>query len=157
MEWKEFCKLMLYKFFIIVTFINVAMFVLGTIFHPEQRFGYEAFLSPLLYGLVSMIPIGIASFSKGELSLKRTLLKEAVQLIAMEVCLIAFGFGSSALEKESIPVVAGFAVSVLIIYILVNLVTWFLDYRQAIEMNDDLAAFQNLYGEDMKTGKANKH
>lgn len=147
MDVKEFFKSMLYRYFIIVTFINIAMFALGIIFRPDQQFGYEAYLFPLIYGLISMIPIALANFSKNEMSVKRTLVKELIELLALEACLLAFAFGENVLDSENLSLVVGFALSVLVIYLLVNLVTWFLDYRQAKKMTDDLMAFQNHFSE----------
>ena len=46
---KEHVKEILNSFFISVTLINIAMFILGILFRPEQRFGYEAYLYPLIY------------------------------------------------------------------------------------------------------------
>ena len=59
MKLKEFIKSTLASYFIIVTLVNVATLVLGSIFRPEQRFGYEAFLAPLLYGALGLIPVFI--------------------------------------------------------------------------------------------------
>ena len=37
------------SYFISVTLINIAIFATGMLFRPEQTFGYESFLSPLLF------------------------------------------------------------------------------------------------------------
>ena len=43
------------SYFIAVTLINIAVFATGIMLRPEQRFGYEAFLSPLLLGALTVI------------------------------------------------------------------------------------------------------
>ena len=44
------------SYFISVTLINAAVFVTGMMFRPDEKFGYEAFLSPLIYGALTVIP-----------------------------------------------------------------------------------------------------
>ena len=52
------------SYFISVTLINAAMLILGSLLSPQQRFGYEAFLYPLVYGLIGIIPSLIISTEK---------------------------------------------------------------------------------------------
>lgn len=143
---KEFLKELLYKYFVIVTLINVATFALGSIFHPNDTFGYSAFLSPLIYGLVSMLPVGL-TYSSRELTLKQAVIREILRLFLLEAVLIGFGFGVKNLSTENMPVILGFALSVLVIYFLVMLVSWVLDSGQAKQMTADLQEFQRRNAE----------
>lgn len=146
MRRKEFLKKLLYEYFVIVTLINVAIFVLGSIFRPDDTFGYSAFLSPLIYGLVSMIP-AVLTYSSRELTLKQAVLREILRLFLLEAVLIGFGFGLKNLSAENVPVILGFALSVLVIYFLVMLVSWVLDSGQAKQMTTDLQEFQSRNAE----------
>ena len=54
MSFKEHLRSVMSRFFVIVTLINLATFVMGEIFRPDDSFGYEAFLSPLIYAAIAL-------------------------------------------------------------------------------------------------------
>lgn len=138
---KEHLKTQLASFFIIVTLINLAMFVLGLTLQPDYKFGYEAFAYPLIYGAVGLIP-GLVMYSKKELTVKQTLIREIIQMLLTIVVVIAFMFGRFAIGKEYLPQVIGVSVSVIIIYVLVHVFAWLIDLKAAKAMTEDLKRFQ---------------
>ena len=142
MSFREHLKSVLSMYFIIVTLINAATYVLGEIFRPDQRFGYEAFLSPLIYAAVALVPI-LCMYSKKELSFKQHIIREALQLVALEVVLIGFGLGARCLSPENFALTASFALSVLVIFVLVQVIAWLLDMKRAKQLTLDLKAFQS--------------
>ena len=129
------------SFFIIVTLINVAMLVLGGALMPDQKFGYEAFAYPLIYGAVTSIP-GLLIGSSKELSIPQTIFREILQLLLIIVALLVIMFGGRPMDKETIMSAASVTVSVIIVFILVNLISWLLDLKTAEKMTADLEAFQ---------------
>ena len=142
MKLKEFIKSTLASYFIIVTLVNVATLVLGSIFRPEQRFGYEAFLAPLLYGALGLIPVFIM-YSPKELTIKQIVIRKIVQLIALEFILVLAGFGRENLKAENLALIASFALSVLIIYVLVHVISWVLNLEMARQLTIDLQSYQS--------------
>lgn len=144
MSKKEFLKALLYKYFIIVTLINVVIFVLGSIFRPNDTFGYDAFLSPLVYGLISIVPVGLFSRPR-ELTLKQAIVREVIEFLVLEFLLIFFGLGTVNLKAENLSLIIGFALSIFFVYLLVFLISWLLDARQAKQMTENLLAFQKQY------------
>lgn len=146
MTFKEHLRSVMSLYFIIVTLINAATFILGEIFRPDERFGYDAFLSPLIYAAVALVPM-LCMYSKKELTLKQHIVKQILQLFALEAVLIFFGLGSKSLLPENAALTAAFALSVLVIYILVDVITWLLDLKQAKIINSDLKAFQSRFSE----------
>ena len=142
MKLKEFIKSTLASYFIIVTLVNVATLVLGSIFRPEQRFGYEAFLAPLLYGALGLIPVFIM-YSPKELTIKQIVIRKIVQLIALEFILVLAGFGRENLKTENLALIASFALSVLIIYVLVHVTSWVLNLEMARQLTMDLQSYQS--------------
>ena len=142
MKLKEFIKSTLASYFIIVTLVNVATLVLGLIFRPEQRFGYEAFLAPLLYGALGLIPVFIM-YSPKELTIKQIVIRKIVQLIALEFILVLAGFGRENLKAENLALIASFALSVLIIYVLVHVISWVLNLEMARQLTMDLQSYQS--------------
>ena len=67
---KERFRSQLAAFFISVTLIDLAIFILGCLLEPELKFGYEAFAYPLIYGVIGSLP-GLVMYSKKELTMKQ--------------------------------------------------------------------------------------
>ena len=129
------------SFFIVVTLINVAMLVLGKILRPDQQFGYEAFAYPLIYGAITSIP-GLCMGTSKELSIGQTVIRELLQLVLIIVALLVIMFGGSPITGDTVQAAASVSVSVIIVFILGNLIRWFLDKRTAQELTADLEAFK---------------
>ncbi|WP_027204003.1 DUF3021 family protein [Butyrivibrio fibrisolvens] len=138
---KERIKDILNSFFITVTLINVAMLVLGKLLEPDQVFGYEAFMYPLIYGLIGTIP-SIVIRDKKELSVKQELIRKVMNMLLIIVLMIAFMFGGREITSELIAAAEGVAISIVIIYVLVNLIIWWLDLKTAKDMTEDLLKYQ---------------
>lgn len=146
MTFKEHFKSVMSMYFIIVTLVNAATFILGSIFRPDQTFGYEAFLSPLIYAAVALVPM-LCMYSKRELTFRQYILREVFQLFAIEAVLIIFGLGTESLLLENRKLTAAFALSVLVIYVLVIIITWLFDLKQAKTINSDLKSFQSRFSD----------
>ena len=146
MTFKEHFKSVMSMYFIIVTLVNAATFILGSIFRPDQTFGYEAFLSPLIYAAVALVPM-LCMYSKRELTFRQYILREVFQLFAIEAVLIIFGLGTESLLLENRELTAAFALSVLVIYVIVIIITWLFDLKQAKTINSDLKSFQSRFSD----------
>ena len=138
---REHLRTQLVSFFISVTLINVAMLILGSILQPDQKFGYEAFAYPIIYGVIGSLP-GLVMFSRKELTVKQTIIREIIQMFLIVALIIAFMFGRFKVDRETIPQVIGVAVSVMIVYVLVIFFGWLIDLRTANKMTEDLKRFQ---------------
>lgn len=141
MRGKEFFKSILSSFFIIVTLVNIATFILGSIFQPDVRFGYDAFLSPLIYGVFSLIPY-IILYSKKELTMKQMLVRKILQLVCIEIIILSIIFGSDLLIPENLPLIAPISLSIFIIFLLVMLIQWLMDLQAAKRMTEELMHYQ---------------
>lgn len=146
MTFKEHFKSVMSMYFIIVTLVNAATFILGSIFRPDQTSRYEAFLSPLIYAAVALVPM-LCMYSKRELTFRQYILREVFQLFAIEAVLIIFGLGTESLLLENRKLTAAFALSVLVIYVLVIIITWLFDLKQAKTINSDLKSFQSRFSD----------
>ena len=124
-----------------LTLINVAMLFLGKILRPEQQFGYEVFVYPLVYGLIGMIPALIVRDGK-ELTVKQTIIKEVIQMVLTVVLLVAFIFGGNPVDSEMIRMALLVALSVVLVYAGVFVIRWLLDKRTADKLNEDLVRFK---------------
>ena len=146
MTFKEHFKSVLSLYFIIVTLVNAATFILGSLFRPDEKFGYEAFLSPLVYAAIALVPM-LLMYSKKELTFKQYILREFFQLLAIEAVLIFFGLGVENLVPENFALTLSFALAVFVIYVLVCIITWLLDLKQAKLINSELKNFQSRFSE----------
>jgi hypothetical protein len=138
---KEHIKDNLMNFFIIVTLVNIVIFISGSLMAPEQNLTYTAFLVPIIDGLLGIIP-GLVMYSKRELTVKQVIVREIIQLLSIELIILFFTFGFSGFSAEKIPLMITVAVSVAVVYVLVYVIRFFLDIRSAKKMTDDLKAFQ---------------
>lgn len=138
MKLLEFLRKSLITYLILVACITIATGILGIIYEPQSMFGYEAFFSPVILGAVSMLPI-LITFSRRELSFKQMLRRKVLQLLVLEGLLLAFGYYTALLNKNTI---LPFAISVLVVYIVSDIVLWLVDYKKAEQLTKSLKAFQ---------------
>ncbi len=140
---KEHIKDNLMNFFIIVTLVNIAIFIWGNLLEPDQNITYMAFIVPIIDGLLGIIP-GLVMYSKRELTMKQMILREVIQLVSIELIILFFTFGFS-FNAAKIPMMIAVIVSVAVIYILVIVIRYFLDLRSARKMTDALKIFQESF------------
>lgn len=133
--WLEFILV----FFIVTGCITILNGVLGTIFLPDMRFGYEAFLSPPIFGFLSALS-GVVTKSRKELSMWQMLFREFLQLLLIEIMVfgVNYVFGTTFTWELNITLALGIAV----IFILVYVILWLNDRRSAMIFNAKLVEFQ---------------
>lgn len=146
MSFKEHLKSVLLSYFVIVTLVDFAIFILGSIFRPDEQFGYEAFLSPLLYGAIALVPM-LLIYSRRELTLKQQIIREVFKLIAIEAALLIFGFGLENLSSDNFWIIISFVGAVIVIFFMVHFIEWLLDVRVAKQLNSNLKDFQRKYSD----------
>jgi hypothetical protein len=147
MTLRQFVVRKLSLFFILTTLITVAIYILGSHFDPGARFGYDGFLSPLLYAGCCVIP-SLVTYSRRELKPRELILREALQFVLTEAVVLALAFRSRAIDTTRPAVVLGIAGSVLVIYVVVFLLSWLVNTAQAKRVNEELQEFQRLHGTD---------
>ena len=145
MDLRQFLRRKLMLFFILSTLITVAVFILGSVFDPGARFGYDALLSPLFYAGCCVIP-SLVTYSRKELKPRAWILREVLQFVLTEAVVLAVAFRSSVIDTSQPPVVLGIAGSVFVIYLLVFLISWLANSSQAKQVNEELRRFQQLHG-----------
>ena len=143
MDFKAFVrKEVVMGYFAATTCIAVAMAIIGTMFEPEARFGYGILFSPLIYGALA-IPVILVGYSKRELTMFETLIRNIIQLLMIEFIVLLINYVNGALRSASITVAV--ALSVLAIYVAVNIVLWTNDAYTAKEINKALKEMQNRH------------
>lgn len=144
---KEHIKDNLMDFFIIVTLVNVAIFVCGIVLAPEEQLGYTAFIVPVIDGILGIIP-GLIMYSKRELTVKQMIVRNIIQLISIELIIVFFTFGFSGISLDDISRLIAVVGSVAFVFVGVIIFRFILDSRTARKMTDDLKVFQSIHGEN---------
>lgn len=126
------------RFFIIVTFVSVLIGLLGLIYEPDRQLGYEAFFSPIIFGVIGVFPT-VVTFSRRELTLKQMIVRKVLQLIVLEGMVLSFGYVMGIMKAN---MMLSITLSVLVVFLMVHFITWTIDCKKAAKLNEDLKAFQ---------------
>ncbi len=143
MEFKRFLVNKLILFFVLSTLISFAVFLIGSAFDADARFGYDSLLAPIKYAALCILPTFV-TWSRHELSLKQLLIRKAIMLILLEAVILFIAFTSPVIDTDQIQVVLVIAGSVLVIFALTHLFLWLKDSSEAKRMNRDLEKYQKL-------------
>ena len=141
MDFKEFLLDKLMLFFTLTTCITVAIFLLGSFFDGDSTFGYEAFLSPMIFAGACVLP-SCVTYSKRELTVKQLILRKVIEVVFLEGVVLGIAYGSSAIDTSRISIVVSLGVSVMIIFIVVNLLDWLRNYVEAKKLTKDIVKYQ---------------
>jgi hypothetical protein len=79
---------------------------------------------------------------KKELSVKQELIRKVMNMLLIIVLMLAFMFGGREITSELIVAAEGVAISIVIIFVLVNLIIWWFDLKTAKDMTEDLLKYQ---------------
>ncbi|MCE5196759.1 MAG: DUF3021 family protein [Negativicutes bacterium] len=143
MDFKTFfVKKVMMSFFVSVTCICTAMALIGIGFEPNTRFGYEAFLSPLIFGALASIPT-LVTYSRKELSFQLAAMRNAIHFLLLEAVILSVLYFGGMLTSVAMAISLG--ISIFVIDLTVNLVLWINDKRIAKEFNSALKKLQNDY------------
>lgn len=144
MDFKTFfIKKIMMSFFVSVACICAAMALIGMTFESDTRFGYEAFLSPLIFGVVASLPL-LVTYSKHELSVKQAAVRNVIHFLLLEAVILSVLYFGGILASLSMAISLG--ISIFVIDLTVNLVLWINDNRIAKEFNCALKKLQSDYG-----------
>ena len=138
---REHIKNNLMSFFIIVTLVNIAIFICGIVLAPDEKLGYTAFIVPVIDGLLGVIP-GLVMYSKRELTVRQMIVRDIIQLLSIELIILVFTFGFSGFSNVDVSKFLAIVLSVAFVYVGVVVIMYLLDFRTAKKMTDDLKACQ---------------
>jgi len=141
MHGKEFIAEWLRTFFTVVTMINIAMCLMGSYLLPDMRFGYKAFLAPVIYGLAGTMP-NLVMYSKRELKVRELMVRKILHLILTEICVLFVAFHGSSESDRPLWLIGIVALSIFVIFVLAVLFEWLQNYLSAKQLTEDLKIFQ---------------
>ncbi|SEP60779.1 hypothetical protein SAMN02910369_00265 [Lachnospiraceae bacterium NE2001] len=128
-------------YFILVTLITILLLVLGTLFDGDRTFSYEAFLSPLIYAAIGVIPVFFFN-SDREVSVKGLVVQRIIQLLVVEASMLGIAFWSKGIATDRRAVVVGIAVGVALVFALSLIVEYLFELSISRKLNEDLERFQ---------------
>ena len=140
-KWKELCIRTLRLYTLLVTLITVLMIILGNLLDRDRVFGYDAFLSPLLYALIGTVATVITR-SDREPSVRSLIIRKAVSLLLIEGAIILIALNSDTIPTEKGWVVPVLALGILAVFVLSHLILYLIDKKEAGKLNADLSRFQ---------------
>ena len=144
MRGKELLNDMIYTYFMLVTMISGVMAVLGMRFIPDASFGYEAFRMPLIYAVYGTLP-NVVMYARQELTRKQFLVRKVIQLILIEVIVIAVALPAQILKEKNAEIIVSLGISIFVVFLLTHLIEWFLNYTSAKQMTEELLIFQQKH------------
>ena len=121
MSKREFIEHLVISFFVVVTCVNLVMAFLGMRYEPEIRFGYQAFLLPVIYGGLGILPSAV-TYSRKELSVRQMLVRKLLQLLLLEGIMVSIVF---FIGKTDWEVLLPFMFLIVIISLAAEGVLWF--------------------------------
>lgn len=131
---------MMMSFFVCTACITILEGIIGMIFFPQAVFGYDAFFSPPLFGIFSVL-FGIVNYSKKELSVLQVLFRRFLHLLLIEGLVLGLNYMTGALSDFLFFFVLAFSVAV--VFILVYVVMWLGERRSAMQFNEQLKIYQS--------------
>lgn len=136
----------LLSFFIITACITILEGTMGLLFMPDVRFGFEAFLSPPLFGVLSAAS-GLVTKSKKELSMVQMAFRLFLQLLIIEGIVFGANYFFGARENFTLPLNIALAIAIAVVFVIVYFVMWLNDRQSAIRFNEQLKIFQQQKNE----------
>lgn len=136
---KNFRMEFMMAFFVCTACICILEGILGMLFFPEQRFGYDAFFSPPLFGFLSVL-CGIVTHSKRELSMREVVARRVVHLLLIELIVFGLNYAAGTIFSTALGIVLALAIAV--IFAAVYAVLYINDKRSAVLFNEELRKYQ---------------
>lgn len=131
---------MMMAFFICTACITILEGVLGMIFFPQVIFGYEAFFSPPLFGIFSVL-FSIVNYSRKELSVRQVLFRRFLHLLMIEALVLGLNYKAGEFTDFKFFYVLAFSVA--LVFILVYVVMWMGERYSAMRFNEQLKVYQS--------------
>ncbi len=139
MKYKQKLFDMLIAFCVCTTCITILEGIMGACFFPDEKLGYNAFFSPPIFGVVSVL-FGCVLDSSKELTVRQVLVRRVLHLFLIE----AMVFGLNYLTGAIFPPVVSITLSlgIALIFVVVCAITWFNENKSAEDFNIRLKEYQ---------------
>ena len=140
-QWKGMLIRAVRLYTLLVTLITVLLIVLGKLLDRDRVFGYEAFVSPLLYALIGTVA-ALVTRTDRELSVRSLILRKIISLLLIEGTIVLIALNADSIPTEQPWVLPGIVLGILAVYLLANVLMYLSDKREAEKLTEDLARYQ---------------
>ncbi|KOP78504.1 hypothetical protein AMS59_11710 [Lysinibacillus sp. FJAT-14745] len=144
MNFFEFVQKIIRNFFIIFASIIMMITLLRQMFYPDMVFDLKSIYIIMAFSFLSALT-GFILYSPNDLSEKKMRIRIIIHFFTLEILLIVLG---SAINLVTDPLgVIFLALQIAVIYIIVRLLSWQNDKKDAKKINEKLKTFKKDFGE----------
>ncbi|OAB41952.1 DUF3021 family protein [Paenibacillus glacialis] len=138
MRLSEFVKSMIKDFLIIFASIIIIITFLRQIFYPDLAFDLKSIYILMVFSLVGALT-GFILYSPNDISEKNMRVRIIIHFFALEIILISLG-SVVGIVTTALSVII-FALEIAVIYVIVRLLSWQNDKKEAHQINEKLKEF----------------
>ena len=139
MKLSEFVQSIIRDFLMIFASIIIIITILRQIYYPNMAFDLKSIYIIIAFSFLSALT-GFILYAPNEISEKKMRIKMAIHFFTLEILLITLGsiFG---ILKSGLDVLI-MALQIAVIYIIVRLLSWKSDIKEAKKINEKLKTFK---------------
>ena len=130
---------LLIDFCVCTTCITLLEGILGVLFFPDLQLTYEAFFSPPLFGVLSVL-LGFVTESKKELTVKQVLIRRMIHLLLIEGMVFGLNFLAGVVFPTIVSITL--ALGIAVVFVMVYVIIWLNDRKSAVMFNQKLKEYQ---------------
>ncbi|OAB40592.1 hypothetical protein PMSD_01420 [Paenibacillus macquariensis subsp. defensor] len=139
MRLSEFVKSIIKDFLIIFASIIIIITFLRQIFYPDLAFDLKSIYILMAFSAVSAL-IGFILYSPHDISEKNMRVRIVIHFLALEVIIISLGSVIGVIDNALSVIIL--ALEIAVIYVIVRLLSWQNDKKEADKINEQLKAFK---------------
>ncbi|WP_436866798.1 DUF3021 family protein [Bacillus fungorum] len=139
MKFSEFVQNMIRDFLIIFASLIIIITILRQIFYPHMAFDLKSIYIIIAFSFLGALT-GFILYSPNEISEKKMRIKIFIHFFTLEILLITLG-SILGILKSGLDVII-IALQIAVIYIIVRLLSWRNDIKEAQKINEKLKTFQ---------------
>ncbi|MGG3449921.1 DUF3021 family protein [Domibacillus aminovorans] len=139
MKLSEFVQKIIKDFLIIFASIIIIITILRQMYYPHMAFDLKSIYIIMAFSFLSAL-MGFILYSPNDKSEKKMRIRIAIHFFTLEILLIALG-GVFGIVNSALHVII-FALEIAVIYIIVRLLSWQNDKKEAQKINEKLKAFK---------------
>ncbi|MCR8852078.1 DUF3021 domain-containing protein [Lysinibacillus fusiformis] len=135
----EFVQDIIRDFLMIFASIIIIITILRQIYYPDMAFDLKSIYIILAFSFLSALT-GFILYSPNEISEKKMRIKTVLHFFTLEILLITLG-GILGILKNGLDVLT-MALQIAVIYMIVRLLSWKNDIKEAKKINEKLKTFK---------------
>ena len=139
MRLSEFVKSIIKDFLIIFASIIIIITFLRQIFYPDLAFDLKSIYILMAFSAVGAL-IGFILYSPHDISEKKMRVRIVIHFLALEVIMISLGSVIGIIDDALNVIIL--ALEIAVIYVIVRLLSWQNDKKEADKINEQLKAFK---------------